>query len=1538
MSLDEWFNWVFDFIHNWWDPDLEDWKDYMLPGDRIRAELFQDLANEVVKIRESHMSKSLIDVSDVTKVVADILSSLTYFQSVQITTEMFSIFERLYILDSSQIALFSKYITSWSTSLALSLDGGKWRYVREVKSFVETSVFNSEDYVELKEIKIDWSKTTISAPAKDLFMYFKLIINIWDIADKFYLHKTIKNEMPSITSRVDQIKYYDILQKSPNIANKIIEYENILEDKLFFFDVGKILFTCLGGILGKKLGAVLGASLGASLGTAVLPGVGTISLWAVGTAAGALVGGLFGEKIAEVACDIIYNSWDFNSVKEKINRVKSIESYVAAEIINIYSEGADKLIQGKEKVFLEIKNVGKVKRKFIVTPDISRWKVSDSWSLLETPIEYLDFNNEKNVGELDPGSSSIIWFAISPDGEHNKEKLSFSVWYDENGWWPGGRKLLHQKSEEFYSSSTYYEINVMPDQTFYSRGDTAKINIKVKNHGAATNVQLGVSFRDTLSGQVYDADTITPSGMVSFQSGQERTFEATWHIPVYAKKGLYQIAVNCWYNPYVDGHFYPDNLEWINIFYVEEIPTVSVISPTQQNPARVGSYANPIPFEAYVSVMDSTGSSIFGLNNENFKVFISDSSSVENALDQATFNVFLDISTGTYRFIIFPPTKNNGGSYVLRVELIQLNNVINSATEENAVIYSSEEVSNVDVVLVIDRSGSMSWSDPPRISEAKSAAKQFVDLLKIGDRIGIVSFESAGDTKVDFTLTPITAPHVQEAAKQAIDSLYADGATSIGEGLRYGLNQLISYGDPVHPQAIILLSDGGHNSGEHPYNVLPNIKSAGIRVYTIGLGKPGESDVDHELLSNIAHETGGTAYVSPTTVELRAIYNSLAGIVRGQSTILYFEGNIDPGQTQTQYAIIDSTITTATFSSTVSGSELGFALYDPFGHIINETVAAMDENITYVVGDGYKAYIIEGVQEGVWTMQVYGKDVIPDEPYQLVISAETNLSLHICTNRDEYYLGEPIQILASVMNPSKVFQPHLVIATIIYPNLQKHEVQLFDDGAHNDGSSNDGLFSNYVIPPINGTYTIVVTAEGTTTFGDAFQRTVQKSVFVKSEVFTSPVTSLQSSYNATARPGSSIKILAEFQSSQVVKGVLSVTDLFGDQAKILASNIALSRQVLSLDDKNITTVEIEIHVPPSTPPDIYKGNLMLSYSSGTITVPLYLDVKPFKIEITPPSIEAEVEAGRILYETFYINISGYGSLDNLQALITGDITGMTTYKFADMVLPENGSTTLNISINVPPQRNETYYGTLQILATNLSPVPIGVVIIPIDTIPPTTLLTISLPKYLYNNVTFVSPYTSFNLSAEDNPEGFGVAATAYRISNSTHTFGWVEYSEPFSLKEQSDGVYQIHYNSTDNAKNVEPTHTTTVYLDRTPPTIQILSPSEGKTYLPFTIRVSWTSSDNASGVNHYEIKLNSGEYINIGNSTSYVLSNLPEGEHTIFIRAIDNVGNIKETSVKFTVIHFRIVILIIAVVLLLIIGSSIFMLIRRRRKQKTAEK
>jgi hypothetical protein len=200
-----------------------------------------------------------------------------------------------------------------------------------------------------------------------------------------------------------------------------------------------------------------------------------------------------------------------------------------------------------------------------------------------------------------------------------------------------------------------------------------------------------------------------------------------------------------------------------------------------------------------------------------------------------------------------------------------------------------------------------------------------------------------------------------------------------------------------------------------------------------------------------------------------------------------------------------------------------------------------------------------------------------------------------------------------------------------------------------------------------------------------------------------------------------------------------------------------------------------------------------------------------------------------------------------------------------------------------------------------------------DTTPPVTLLVIKEPKFVVNDITYLTSATTIDLTAEDNPYGSGLASTAYRIYNVAFDTGWTTYTLPFNLTGLGDGTYQIDYNSTDNVGNVEPTNTVTVFLDNTPPTTS-LTIGEPKyisdtTYVtpdtPFTLEAD---DKEGSGVYSVAYRIYNGAYDSgwLPYTASFRLTSLKDGVYTINFNSTDNLGNAEATnSIKVTLFSWN---------------------------------
>lgn len=145
----------------------------------------------------------------------------------------------------------------------------------------------------------------------------------------------------------------------------------------------------------------------------------------------------------------------------------------------------------------------------------------------------------------------------------------------------------------------------------------------------------------------------------------------------------------------------------------------------------------------------------------------------------------------------------------------------------------------VDVMLVLDRSGSMGISGGTPLNNLKLAANKFVDLIEatnnslppsvtVFSRVGVVSFAN------NATLNQPLTTNLNDV-RAAINGLVASGLTAIGDGINLAQTQLAG-SEPTRPKVMIVVTDGENNTGANPTTAANNAKAAGTEIFVIGFG------------------------------------------------------------------------------------------------------------------------------------------------------------------------------------------------------------------------------------------------------------------------------------------------------------------------------------------------------------------------------------------------------------------------------------------------------------------------------------------------------------------------------------------------------------------------------------------------------------------------------------------------------------------------------------------------------------------------------
>lgn len=402
-------------------------------------------------------------------------------------------------------------------------------------------------------------------------------------------------------------------------------------------------------------------------------------------------------------------------------------------------------------------------------------------------------------------------------------------------------------------------------------------------------------------------------------------------------------------------------------------------------------------------------------------------------------------------------------------------------------------------VEIIDHSGSMGDHTSPTsaLSLAKEAAKLFVELTNPADRLGVVAFDDAVPAQVVWNITNMSQTN-KDQAKLAIDGILSGGGTGIGEGLKQGLAMIDADGGGGCIQAMILLSDGYHNSGIHPDVVLPEIIARSIPVFTIGLG----GSVDTALMQKIASSTGGRYFAAPNANQLNGIFAQISAELSDGGVIAAGSTFTKSKEIKIEEFVVDAKTSVATFIITwdTLNSALAVVLTSPDGVTVTTEVkpplffgdkphVTVNPPIGIEATTGNSAVTLKVLKSikkaGTWKLTFSNKNELTNPiainfEYQ-VLSNDSDILLAGAPDKLAYTANDVMTICSTVVYDAPVTNVH-VRAAITRPDGSIFVAQLKDDGSITSGDpfANDGNFAyRFNGWNKNGIYLVDVDVDGT---------------------------------------------------------------------------------------------------------------------------------------------------------------------------------------------------------------------------------------------------------------------------------------------------------------------------------------------------------------------------------------------------------------------------------------------------------------------------
>lgn len=376
-------------------------------------------------------------------------------------------------------------------------------------------------------------------------------------------------------------------------------------------------------------------------------------------------------------------------------------------------------------------------------------------------------------------------------------------------------------------------------------------------------------------------------------------------------------------------------------------------------------------------------------------------------------------------------------------------------------VYSLDKT-YMDVVLVMDSSGSMKKTDPDSLRIP--AAKLFISLLEEGDRAGVVSFSDKSYPIV--YLTPVDNDEDRDRLFRATERVSSKGVyTNLYDALDGGHSVLMADSPGNETKVIVLMSDGMMDLGDPELDremraginngLTKKLNDDKVRVYTIAFTESS----DRELLEDISKRTDGFYNLAISDKDLHLIFTSIFESLKTPDMLPMSKNSF----------MIDSSIEEVTVVATKASPDTTIKLNSPDG--ASYSVRDKNLNIDWFSSDSFEMITVQKPAEGKW--EILFSTGENNKAYVI-----TNLKIMSNFDQLEPAFGEPLNIEIWLEKDGSPITDESVLGAIdmeielLGPDQKVVSLKPFDKG--------DGHFLRRLEPFSEGNHTLSIVAKGKT--------------------------------------------------------------------------------------------------------------------------------------------------------------------------------------------------------------------------------------------------------------------------------------------------------------------------------------------------------------------------------------------------------------------------------------------------------------------------